>query len=164
MKNNNNRKIRKKKNKIKKFIKLNKKIININKNFINQNYKFIPNKICLLGLIPYAYISVYFNSMCALTILINGILFHSNFIDYNLMYYIDTIINIYLICYITINSNYDYIINSLVISGSFIFIYSNFLNKNLFKDNNYFLNSFLHVIFVQNFGTIALLRYHIINS
>ena len=151
----------KKNNKLRKKNKKNKK---------NKENKEIftivskPNKICLLGLIPFAYISVYFNSIYALTILINGMLFHSNFIDYKLMYYIDTIVNIFLISYITIISNYDYIIISLVIAGSFIFIYTNFLSESLYIQNNYFLNNILHVVFIQIGGSIGVLRYHIINS
>ena len=96
--------------------------------------------------------------------MINGILFHSKFIDNKLMYYIDTIVNIFLISYITINSNYDYIIISLLITASYIFIYTNFLSKSLSIQNNYFLNNILHVVFIQIGGSIGVLRYHIINS
>tara|TARA_Y100001970_G_C14254939_1_gene874566 strand:- start:5349 stop:5807 length:459 start_codon:yes stop_codon:yes gene_type:complete len=121
-----------------------------------------PNKICLLGLIPYAYISVYFNSISALTVLINGILFHSKYIDYKLMYYIDTITNIFLISYYIIVSNYDYIIVSFMIFGSTMFIYFNFLNNSLSSENNYFLNNLIHVFFVQLSGFLSFLRYYIV--
>ena len=122
-----------------------------------------PNKICLLGLIPYAYISVYFNSIYALTVLINGILFHSKYIDNKLMYYIDTVSNISIYIYLLILSNFDYYITLNFYIISFVFIYTNFLSKSLSSENNYFLNNLIHVFLVQLPGFLSFLRYYIIN-
>ena len=78
---------------------------NLNKNSKNsKDYKLIPNKVAIIGLMPFAYIALYFRSFTALTILINGIIFHSRFLDYDIMRIIDILVNtIMLIYYIIIS-------------------------------------------------------------
>lgn len=118
------------------------------------------NKICILGLIPFLYIAFYFNSLTGLTIFINGFLFHSNFLNYNIMFYIDFFFNTFFMIYYIIISKYDFYIILLLSISSCIFIYTNFIN-NYFR-KNIILNNIIHVIFVQGVSCIALTRYYLV--
>ena len=78
------------------------------------------------------------------------------------MIYIDTIVNACLIIYYIIISNFDYVITFLTGIGSLIFIYTNFFN--IYCKKHIILNNIIHVLFVQGFGALALLKYYIYNN
>jgi|TARA_B100000768_G_scaffold155891_1_gene153184 hypothetical protein len=154
--NNKKQKKRKKKKYIEKLINY-KNYKNYKNSKNSKDYKLIPQKVCIIGLIPFAYIALYFRSLTALTVLINGIIFHSRFLDYDIMIIIDTIVNAILIVSYIIISNFDFVISFLTISGSSIFIFLTFISSYFKK--NYDLSNYFHVIFVQGFGAIALTKY-----
>tara|TARA_Y100000389_G_C17257866_1_gene411459 strand:- start:103 stop:588 length:486 start_codon:yes stop_codon:yes gene_type:complete len=156
--NNKKQKKRKKKKYIEKLI--NYKNSKNSKNFKNsKDYKLIPQKVCIIGLIPFAYIALYFRSLTALTILINGIIFHSRFLDYDIMKIIDTLVNTIMIIYYIIISNFDFFIIFSTSIGSSIFIYLTFISSYFKK--KYYLSNICHVIFVQGLCAIALTKYYI---
>jgi len=143
-----------KKRKKKKYIE---KLKNYKNSKNSKDYKLIPQKVCIIGLIPFAYIALYFRSLTALTILINGIIFHSRFLDYDIMIIIDTMVNTIMIIYYIIISKFDFFISFLTISGSSIFIYLTFIS--FYFKKNYDLSNYFHIIFVQGFAAIALTKY-----
>lgn len=124
-----------------------------------EKHKFTVNKIAIIGLIPFAYIALYYNSLTALTILINGVIFHSRFLDYDIMIYFDLIVNAIIIITYLIISNFDFFLMFLMSSGTIIFFYTNFMSK--YFEKNYFLNNIFHVIFVQGFSSIALIKFYL---
>lgn len=126
---------------------------------IFQKHKLTVNKTSLIGLIPFAYIALYFRSFTALTILINGIIFHSRFLDYDIMIYIDIIVNAILIISYIIISKFDLFLVFTLSIGSIIFIYTNFMTSYFKK--KYFLNNIFHVIFVQGFAAISLIKFYL---
>ena len=126
---------------------------------IFEKYKLLPNKIAIIGLIPFAYIALYYKSLTALTILINGLIFHSRFFDFNIMLYIDTIINIILIISCIIKSKFDFFIIFLTSIGTIVFLYTNLIS-NYFKKNKK-ISTIFHTIFIQGFGALGLLKFYI---
>tara|TARA_B110000971_G_C19728814_1_gene372065 strand:+ start:171 stop:611 length:441 start_codon:yes stop_codon:yes gene_type:complete len=144
---------------MKKFINKKKKKYKKKYYKIFQKHKLTVNKTALIGLIPFAYIAIYYNSLTALTILINGIIFHSRFLDYDIMIYIDTIVNAILIVSYIIISKFDLFLIFTLGIGSSIFIYTNFMTTYFKK--NYFLNNVFHVIFVQGFSALSLTKFYL---
>ena len=126
---------------------------------IFEKYKLLPNKLAIIGLIPFAYIALYYKSLIALTILINGLIFHSRFFDFNIMIYIDTIINIILIITCIIISKFDFLIIFLTCIATIVFLYTNLIS-NYFKKNKK-INTIFHIIFIQGFGALGLLKFHL---
>jgi len=101
------------------------------------------NYINIIGLHFYIYIYYLFNSYIALTIYINGILYHSSNIKFFLIN--DYIFNIYFIIYGTLYSNYN--INPIFTITSLILY---MIKKYILKINkNTILDQCLHVMFIQ---------------
>lgn len=126
---------------------------------IFQKHKLIANKTALIGLIPFAYIALYYNSLTALTVVINGVIFHSRFLDYDIMLYVDTIVNAIIILSYIIITNFDLFLVFTLSIGSSIFIYITFISK-YFKKNKK-LSNICHVIFVQGIGAISLIKFYL---
>ena len=124
-----------------------------------QGNKETINKICIIGLIPYLFISLYCKSLISLTIFINGFIFHYRFFNYNIMYYIDCLFNCFFATYCIISSKFDFYIISSIIVSLIIFIYTNYIN--IYFKEKYILNNVFHVIFVQGFSALGLTRYYI---
>lgn len=135
-------------------IKKIKKVKKIKNKKKKKDNKKIPNKICILGLIPFLFISLNYKSNIALIVLINGLLFHSRFIEYSIMRYIDIFCNFLMTLYVIYVCKFDYKLYNIIIFSiiSFLLINSNLLNNIIIKekfDSIYTIKSILHVIFVQ---------------
>ena len=144
---------------MKKFINKKKKKYKKKYYKIFEKHKLIANKVALIGLIPFVYIALYYNSLTALTVVINGIIFHSRFLDYDIMIYIDTIVNAILMVSYIIISKFDLFLIFTLGIGSSIFIYTNFMTTYFKKNKN--LSNYFHVIFVQGFGALSLTKFYL---
>ena len=147
-----------------------KKIRKLKKFKKNTDKTKIPDKICILGLIPFVFISLNYKSNIALLVLINGLLFHSRFIEYLIMRYIDIFCNFLMILYVIYVCKFDYyiyIIIALAIICYIINMYTNLIDNIFIKYsiNIIYIKSIFHVIFVQwilSYGLIYVYKNNLI--
>jgi hypothetical protein len=110
------------------------------------------NKLCLIGLIPYLYIYLKFNSYIALIIYINGSIFHSSYNTnyYKYFKYIDLTFNFVFLIYINYYTNYQP--NTYIISAISIISY---LVENYYTKTD-LINDCIHIFLVQILLSYAL--------
>lgn len=111
----------------------------------NKKIERYKKKIYILGLLPFLFIALNYQSLISLLIFIIGYLFHSRFIDKTFGRYLDLSINIFIILYFINNKSYNCFLLSIISFTCIFYIYNNYY----YRKDNPIKSALFHVLFVQ---------------